>query len=81
MGDQPLPHDGGRHRGPNTRDKAVDLGAPGGPQKEVQTPTRQGGQAQAAQTSTQAHRRPILPAAVRPRGDRALSEGQDPQGG
>ena len=65
-----LSYDEGRARGPGTQDEAVDLGAPGRPQEKVQTPTRQGGQAQAPQTDTQAHRLPVLPATVGPRGNR-----------
>ena len=76
-----LSHDKSRHRGPIAQDEPVDRGAPRKPQPQIQSPAGQGRQAQALSKGTKARRQPILPAALRPCGDRPIPQGQDPEDG
>ena len=76
-----LSHDKSRHRGLIAQDEPVDRGAPRKPQPQIQSPAGQGRQAQALSKGTKARRQPILPATLRPCGDRPIPQGQDPEDG
>ena len=51
------------------------------PRKEVPAPSKGGPETQTPPQDAEVSREQVLPAPDRPRGDRPLPEGQDPQGG